>query len=294
MNYRRTKDGRSRIRDFETLSQRPIRLAHFLKIFAVHKGLICAALYLSFVAQLSWASSPQTRTEEKFASLQVGANTYLDVTVTTKATNYIYIMHSTGMTSIKVSQLPADIREKLGYAPPPAPKWQPTAARAWARQAATKIDRPEIKQMQEELRQVWNKAQLQLPPITPAIMIGAAAGLLVTYLFFCYCCGLICRKCGKEPGLLVWLPLLKLVPMLRAASMSPWWLILFFVPVLNLVAYIAWSFKIVKARGKTMPLAILLLLPVTNVLAFLYLAFSDAAPEKSQGQRLELIGLQTA
>ena len=261
---------------------------------AIHKCFISAALYLSLVTQLSWASSPPARTEEKFATLQVGANTYSGVTVTTKATNYIYITHSAGMTSIKVSDLPADIREKLGYAPPPAPKWQPNVALARARQAATQLNRPELKQMQEDLRQVWNRAHLQLPPMTPALMISAAAVLLGTYLFFSYCCGLICQKSGTEPGLLVWLPLLKLLPLLQAASMSRWLFILFLVPGLNLVAYVAWCFKIVKARGKTMPLAFLLLLPVTNVFAFLYLAFSEAAPQKNQEQRLELIGLQTA
>jgi apolipoprotein N-acyltransferase len=82
--------------------------------------------------------------------------------------------------------------------------------------------------------------------------------------------------------------------MLQAASMSGWWFILFCIPVLNLVGYVVWSFKIVHARGKTLPLAILLLLPVTNVFAFLYLAFSEAPAGKMQGERLEILGLQTA
>ena len=48
-------------------------------------------------------------------------------------------------------------------------------------------------------------------------------------------------------------------------------------PVLNLVPQILWSLKIAKARGKSVWVGVLLLLPVTNLFAFLYLAFSNGA-----------------
>jgi hypothetical protein len=117
---------------------------------------------------------------------------------------------------------------------------------------------------------------------------------LAIYLFFCYCCKLICQKTGKAPGALIWFPALNVLPMLQAASMSRWWFVLCLIPVLNLVAYVTWCFKIVHARGKTLPLAILLLLPVGNFLAFLVLAFSEGSRQRSQEPRLEIIGLQTA
>ena len=76
--------------------------------------------------------------------------------------------------------------------------------------------------------------------------------------------------------------------------MSGWWVVAFFVPVLNLVGHVLWCVKIVQARSKTMPLMILLLLPVTSFFAFLYLAFSDAVPEKKQQRRVEIMTLETA
>ena len=66
--------------------------------------------------------------------------------------------------------------------------------------------------------------------------------------------------------------------------MSPAWMLTNLVPGLFLVTYIVWSFKITKARGKNVAVAVFLLLPVTNLFAFLYLAMSgdttDGEPKK--------------
>jgi apolipoprotein N-acyltransferase len=67
-------------------------------------------------------------------------------------------------------------------------------------------------------------------------------------------------------------------PLLRAAGISGWWVLAFFVPVLNLVPLVLWPLKIAKARGKSVWVGVLLLVPVINLFAFLYLAFSDGAP----------------
>jgi hypothetical protein len=95
---------------------------------------------------------------------------------------------------------------------------------------------------------------------------------LAMWLFYCYCLMLICRKTGNDPGFLIWLPLLQLFPMFRAASMSYWWFLVYL--LIAPVAYIVWCFKIAEARGKSALVAILLILPITNLFAFLYLAFS--------------------
>ena len=50
-----------------------------------------------------------------------------------------------------------------------------------------------------------------------------------------------------------------------------------FVPLLNVVAQILWCFKITEARGKSVWVAVLLIVPGPSLFAFLYLAFSDAA-----------------
>ena len=58
---------------------------------------------------LTWAS-----TEETFDVLEIGTHTYKNVTVTTKAKNQIFIMHSAGMSTIKVVDIPPELLAKLG------------------------------------------------------------------------------------------------------------------------------------------------------------------------------------
>ena len=219
--------------------------------------------------------------EEKFDVLQIGTQTYRNVTVTTKAKNYVFLVHSTGMASIKVSQIPPDLLEKLGYSTP-ASKAATNTAVVWAKREIAKINTPQVRKLGEQLEQKWRgqaAAKLSAMHLAGLTLVFAVVGVvLLLHLFQCYCLMLICRKTGKPPGILVWLPVLQVFPMLRAAGMSGWWFLGLLVPVLNLVASVLWCLNIAKARGKSVWVGVLLLLPVTNVFAFLYLAFSNGAP----------------
>jgi hypothetical protein len=95
------------------------------------------------------------------------------------------------------------------------------------------------------------------------------------------CASLICRKAGRPGGLLAWLPVFQMLPLFHAARMSRWWFLALIVPVLNLIAVVLWCVKITQARGKGFFTAVMLILPATNFLAYLYLAFSngDASEE---------------
>jgi len=73
---------------------------------------------------------------------------------------------------------------------------------------------------------------------------------VLLYLLISYCGWLICQKTGHPAGVLVWIPVLQLIPLLRAAGMSPAWLVAFLVPILNVVAQIVWSVNICKASGQ--------------------------------------------
>jgi hypothetical protein len=130
-------------------------------------------------------------------------------------------------------------------------------------------------------------------------MVAAFLGfVLFCYWFFCYCAMLICKKTGNEPGVMVWLPVLQIFPLLKAAGMSPLWFVGFLLPVFNIVAQIIWSFKIANARGKGVLTGIFLLLPLTNLFAFLYLAFSagsdDGKPARRSEGRPTLMTLEAA
>lgn len=104
-------------------------------------------------------------------------------------------------------------------------------------------------------------------------MLIVFAVVLAVYLFTCYCCKRICEKCGKDPGILIWIPIVQLVPLLQLAGMAVWMIILFFIPVVGfIVGIIMWA-KICAARGKS-PLVVLgiIFLPIIFIP---YLAFSE-------------------
>ena len=74
--------------------------------------------------------------EESFDVLQIGTRTYKNVTVTTKAKSYVFVLYEGGMGNIKVSDLPRSAQIKLGYLPPDAVS-QPAAATSFGSDAAS-------------------------------------------------------------------------------------------------------------------------------------------------------------
>jgi len=239
----------------------------------------------------------QAALEQSFDVLQIGTTTYRNVTVTTKSKNYVFLLHSQGMTNIKVSDLSADERTKLGYEIAPSPQTNTNIAAAWARQTLTKIEVPQVKQLETGLArwvQSLPASKLALPPMTGNTLLILGAGLLGLYLLHCYCCMLICRKSGAEPGVLVWLPLLQLLPLLKAARMSPFWFLAFLVPGLNLLAQVLWCIKITQARGKSFWVAFLLIFPLSSPFAALYLAFSGSGSARKERRRIEIMTLEAA
>ncbi len=238
----------------------------------------------------------QVRAEETFALLQIGAQTFQNVTVTTKAKTYIFLMHSTGMTTVKVADLPKDLRLKLGYAEQENTKTAKGKSGAWAKQTLAKLEVPEMTNVKAKLMKTWSQGNLpaSIPMLDTRYLLVALGIILGLYFFSCYCGMLICRKAGLNPGFWIWVPVLQVFPMLAAAGMSAWWFLGLMVPGLNLVGGILWSFKIARVRRKSPLTAILLLLPVISFLAFVYLAFSDTAKGEDDDRRVEIMTLETA
>ena len=272
-----------------------------MNIFRIQHYTAGRLWWLALAALLMRPLSGLGATEDTFEVLHIGTRSYTNVTVTTKAKSYIFILYAGGMASVKVAELPPELQQQLGYAGALAPKATTNIAAVWVKKEIAKMDVPQVKNLRKQLEQ-WSAH----PPAGLAAMVGIGTkpnytvlGLvlgryLLLYLFYSYCCMLICRKTGRPAGILVWLPFLKLFPMFRAAGMSWWWLLAFFVPVLNLVPVILWPLKIAKARGKSVLVGVLLLLPVTSLFAFLYLAFSNgASAEEDEGPEPKVMSLQT-
>jgi len=95
------------------------------------------------------------------------------------------------------------------------------------------------------------------------------------YVFYCFCLKKICEKCGNQPGVLIWIPIVQLIPLLQIAGMAVWMLILFFIPFVNLVVLVMMWAKVCSARGKSPWLVIMLFIPIVNIVFIPYLAFSE-------------------
>mgnify|MGYP001441041608 CR=1 FL=1 len=101
-------------------------------------------LWLAVAALLMWSLGVVGAAEQTFGVLQIGTRTYTNVTVTTKAKNYVFIVHAGGMVNLKVADLPPDVQQQLGYAAPPSPvsKLATNAAALWVKKEIAKVAKP--------------------------------------------------------------------------------------------------------------------------------------------------------
>jgi uncharacterized protein YunC (DUF1805 family) len=217
-------------------------------------------------------------------SIKVGNQTFSNLTVQSRNTNFLFIVHEGGLATLKVKDLSAEARELLGLAPLPVQTNRSTLDAVQQKLAAVpQLQlRPETEQKLRQLNsdQVLNALQLALKQ-NLGLILGLLAGLLTGYLFCSYCCLLICQKAGYDPKGWIWVPLAQFYPLLRAAGLPGWTFCLLFLPLAGVVVWVLWCFKICQACGKGPLVAVLLLLPVTNLLAFLYLAFADTGASRN-------------
>lgn len=236
-------------------------------------------LSLLVVTLLALAGFTLRAVDEKFDTFRAGSNVFLNVTVLHQTRTDIFLHHSNGMANVKVKDVDPETLKRLGYEiAPPEPKETRTPLSIPPTMITNLTQKLEDNPQFQAVEAQWaEQVAPRLPPISKGLIAGVIGAFLGLYLFFCFCCRLIVAKTGNEPGLLVWLPILKMLPLLRAAGMPGWWFLVWLIPVVGVIPAVMWCFKIVETRGKSVLWAILLLLPVTNLVAFLYLAFSDGS-----------------
>lgn len=216
--------------------------------------------------------------------IKSGTVTYSNVTVYGKTDQDLYIHHDQGLGNVKISTLDDESLRALGLKADPSES-PSTILLARAKGVSETVDHwktslgtlnaASVSEWAEKLK---TAPTLQIPP---ELLWGIVAGVMVFYLLVCLGLKAICRNAGAPAGLLIFVPVLQLFPLLRAARMPLWSFLLFLIPVVNIGVQIWWSFAIVKACGKGVLTAILLLLPVTNLFAFLYLALAkNSTPDE--------------
>jgi thiol-disulfide isomerase/thioredoxin len=115
----------------------------------------------------------------------------------------------------------------------------------------------------------------QLSTILAGALMTYLFVLLGLYIFVCYCLKRICAKAERPSVLLVWIPGLQIIPMLRAADISYWSLLLLFIPIVNVI-YFFWIYaRLCQAVGKSPWLVVLVIIPGGILILLPYLAFSS-------------------
>jgi len=98
---------------------------------------------------------------------------------------------------------------------------------------------------------------------------------LVFYVFHALALQAIAQKTHTENPWLAWIPIANLVLMLNIAKKPIWWIILCFVPLVNIVIIVMIWMAIAEARGKPNWWGILMIVPVFGFVALGYLAWAD-------------------
>lgn len=96
------------------------------------------------------------------------------------------------------------------------------------------------------------------------------------YFFFCYCAKSICENAGIEPGFMIWIPLVQLIPLVHAAGLDPWFTLAYLVPIVNVIfLFYHWA-RICIALDKSPWLVVMMIVPIVNLAFIPYLAFTSS------------------
>jgi hypothetical protein len=95
------------------------------------------------------------------------------------------------------------------------------------------------------------------------------------YVFFAFCLQTIANKLNIENSWLAWIPIVNLWIWVRCAGRPEWWVILFFIPLINLIFIIITYFDIPPRLNKPSILGLLIFIPAIGILLYLgILAFT--------------------
>jgi magnesium-transporting ATPase (P-type) len=128
-----------------------------------------------------------------------------------------------------------------------------------------------------------------VPPAAGAAAFGIFAGMflffifvvIAVYVFYAICLMKIANKTNTPNSWLAWIPIANLVLMLQIAKKPLWWIILFIIPLVNIVISILVWMGISKELGKPNWLGILIIIPIANLIIPAYLAFSKQETTKA-------------
>ncbi len=94
------------------------------------------------------------------------------------------------------------------------------------------------------------------------------------YVYLAIALQTMATKTKAENGWLAWIPIANVYLLCKVAGKPGWWLLLFFIPLVNIVITIIVWMAVAEARGKASWMGILMIVPFVNLIIPGYLAFS--------------------
>ena len=94
------------------------------------------------------------------------------------------------------------------------------------------------------------------------------------YIYMAICLSRIAKKTNTSDAWFAWVPILNILLMINVAKKPGWWVLLFFIPLVNIIIGILVWMEISKAVGKPEWLGILMIITPINLIIPGYLAFS--------------------
>jgi len=116
---------------------------------------------------------------------------------------------------------------------------------------------------------------------SPVFLLFAFVCSVAIYVFYCYCLKRIVEKCGEEPGVVIWIPILQMIPLFRIAKMNPWLILLTLVPLVNLIVVIMVWIKVLNALGRDGIMVLLVLF-----LGFIYIPYLALSSDKRTAPKM--------
>jgi len=96
---------------------------------------------------------------------------------------------------------------------------------------------------------------------------------LLLYVYMALAFMTIARKTSTPNEWMAWVPILNLWLMVQISGKEAWWIILFLIPVANIVATIVVTMAIAEKVGKPSWWGILMIVPIANLIVPGYLAW---------------------
>jgi hypothetical protein len=95
------------------------------------------------------------------------------------------------------------------------------------------------------------------------------------YAYMAITLQIIANKTGTPDAWMAWVPILNGYLMCKIAGKPGWWVLLFFIPFVNLVIGVMVWMRIAEARHKPAWLGVLMIVPIATMIVPAHLALSE-------------------